>query len=95
MVLEVFIHIHGVEVFGIETGEQYIDHNHHVDFVVVRVIGLGVFLVLNALLYILVIQIEFVNAVIGFVLGVVGGNDVFKRDFLFFGRLFVIDLFLL
>src|SRR5690606_25778578 len=77
MVLEVFIHIQGVEVFGVETGEQHIHHDNDVDLVFVGVVAVGVLLVFDAFLYILVVEIELVDAVVAAVLLVVVGDDLF------------------
>ena len=49
MVFEVLVHVQGVEVFGVEAGEQHVHHDGDVDFVFARVVGVAVFVVFDAL----------------------------------------------
>lgn len=94
VVVQVFIYVEGIEVFGVEVGEQYIYYNDDVDFIVVSIVGIWVFLVFDVLLYILVIEVKFIDGVIGIVLLVVVGNNFFQSCFFFIGFFFIIFLFL-
>ncbi len=87
VVLQVLVHVERVQVLGIEAGEQHVHHDGDVDLLGVRMVGIGELLVLDALLHVLVVEIEFADAVIGAEAGVVVGDDGLERRFLFFRRL--------
>ena len=59
-----------------------------------RQILIGVLLIFDALLHILIVEVELVDAVIGAVAGVVVGNNGFERRFLFVRLFLVVCLFL-
>ena len=94
MVLEVLVHVQGVEVLGVEAGEQHVHDDGDVDFLHMRQVGIGVLLILDALLHILVVEVEFADAVVGAVAGVVVGDDAGERRLLALGVLLVVGLFL-
>ena len=94
MVLEVLVHVERVQVFGIEAGEQHVHDDGDVDLLRVGQVGIGELLVLDALLHVLVVEVELVDAVIGAVAGVVVGDDGLERGLLLLGVLFVVFLFL-
>jgi hypothetical protein len=94
VVLEVLVHIERVQVFGIEAGEQHVYDDGDVDFLRVRVVGIGPLLVFDALLHILIVEIELADAVIGAVAGVVVGEDGLEGGFFLLGLDFVVLLFL-
>ncbi|SFE02430.1 hypothetical protein SAMN05428977_100512 [Nitrosomonas sp. Nm166] len=94
VVFEVFVHVEGVQVFGIETGEQHVHYDDDVDLLRMGQVLIGVLLILDALLHILIVEVEFVDAVVGAVLRVVIGNDGLERRFLFVRCLFIVGLFL-
>ena len=90
MVFQVFVHIQGVQVFAVKTCKQHIYHNGNVNLVFVRIIFVAVFLVFDASLHILIIQVEKINFVACTKLFVVIGYNGFECRFLFFWILFVI-----
>jgi len=94
VVLEVFVHVEGVEVFGVETGEQHVHHDDDIDLLRVGHVLVGVLLILDALLHILIVEIELANAVVGVEARVVVGDDGLECLLLFVRFLFVVDLLL-
>ena len=91
VVLEVLVHVERVQVLGIEAGEQHVHHDGDVDLVVRDVrdslpqIGVRPLLVLDALLHILIVEIELAEAVIRAVAGVVVGEDGLEGFLLLLG----------
>ena len=75
VVLEVLVHIERVQIFGIEAGEQHVHNDGDVDFLCVGKVGIGPLLVFDALLHVLIVQVELADAVVGAVTGVVVGED--------------------
>ena len=83
--LQVLVDVEGVQELRVKTGQQHVDHNRDVDLVM-RLVGVGLLeigirplLVFDALLHVLIIEIEFTDFVIGAVLGVVVGEDGLQR----------------
>lgn len=74
VVFQVFVHVQGVQVFAVETSEQHIHHYRYINLVW-RIIFVAIFLVFDTALYILIIQIELVDAVVGSVLQIEVGNN--------------------
>ena len=67
MVLEVLVDVERVEVLGVEAGEQHIDNNGEVDLSpapLSRQVAARELLVLDALLDILVVEVEVVDVVV-------------------------------
>ena len=71
MVLEIFIDIERVQIFAVESSQQHIDDDGDVDFVFVRIVFVGILVVFDAFLNILIVHVEFTDAVVGTVLAVV------------------------
>ena len=100
VVLEVFVHIQGVEVFAVKPGEQHVHHDGDVDFVVrgrrksLAQVCVGPLVVFNALLYVLVVQVELADGVVGAIAGVVAGQDGFEGGFFALGVHLVVFFFL-
>ncbi|SMH65925.1 protein of unknown function [Acidithiobacillus ferrivorans] len=94
VVLEVLVHVERVQKLGIEAGEQHVHDDGDVDLLRSRVVGIRPLLVFDALLHILVVEVELAQAVIGAVAGVVVGEDAFKRLLLRFWLDFVVFLLL-
>ena len=94
VVLQILVHIQGIEELGIETGEQHVHHDDDINFLRMGQIRVRVLLIFDALLDILIVEIKLTNAVVGAVLGVVVGNDAFKGSFLFVRSHRVVGLFL-
>ena len=67
VVLEVLVDVERVEVFGVEAGEQHVDDDGDVDLFapLVGQVGIGELLVFDALLHVLVVEVELVDAVVG------------------------------
>ena len=86
VVLEVLVHVERVQVFGIKAGEQHVHDDGDVDFLRGGVIGVGPLLVFDALLDVLIVEIELGDAMVGAVAGVVLGEDGLE------GGLFLIGL---
>ena len=83
VVLEVLVHIERVQELGVKAGEQHVHHDGDVDLLRGRVVRIGPLLVFDALLHVLVIQVELAQAVVGAEPGVVVGHDGFQCLFLF------------
>ncbi len=75
VMLEVLVHIKRVQVFGIEAGQQHVHHDGDIDFLRMGQVGVGPLLVLDALLHILIVEIELSHRVIGAKARVVVGED--------------------
>jgi len=70
VVLQVLVHVQGVEVLGVEAGEQHVHDDGDIDLVGMGLtrltqVDIGVLLILNALLHILTIEVESADAVVG------------------------------
>ena len=94
VVLELLVHVDCVQVFRIKAGEQHVHHDGDVDLLRGGVVGVRPLLILDALLHILIVEIEFGDAVVRAVAGIVIGEDGFERRFLAHGIRFVVLLFL-
>ncbi len=92
--LEVLIHVQGVQILRIEAGQQHVHHDGEIDLLLARQVAVGVLLVFDALLDVLVIEVEAIQRKVGAVAGVVIRDDFFER-FPFFVRVFaVVELLL-
>ena len=94
VVLEVLVHVERVQELGIEAGEQHVHDDGDIDLLRGRIVGIRPLLVFDALLHILVVEIELAEAVIGAVAGVVIREDGLE-GFLFHLRLNFVVLLLL
>ena len=96
MVLEILVDVERVEVHGVEAGEEHIDDDGDVDLLgaLVRQVTVGELLIFDALLDVLVVEIEVVDVMVRAILLVVVGDDSLQRGFLALGVVPVV-LFLL
>ena len=96
VVLEVLVDVERVQVLGVEAGEQHVDDDGDVDLLraLAGQVAVGALLVLDALLHVLVVEIELADAVVGAVAGVVVGDDGLERGLLALGVVLVVLLFL-
>ena len=96
VVLEVLVDVKRVEVLGVEAGKKHFDDDGDVDLFLAFAgqVAVGELLVLDALLDVLVVEVEIVDIVVGAVLLVVAGDDGFERSLLALGVVPVV-LFLL
>ena len=94
VVLEVFVHIQGVEVFAVNAGEQHVHDDGDVDLLGGRVVSIRPLLGFDALLNVLVIQVKKTNGVVGAEARVVVGQDGFERGFFTVGVNLVVLFFL-
>ena len=94
VVLELFIDINRVQVFGIEAGEQHVYDDGDIDLLRVWQVGIGPLLILDALLHVLVVEIEVGYAVIGAVAGIEVREDGFEGCLFLLRLHFVVLLFL-
>gem|GEM_PF-3150498 len=94
VMLEVLVHIERAQVFGIEAGEEHVHHDGEVDLLRMRVVGVGPLLVFDALLHILIVEVELAEGMIGAVAGVVIGEDGLEGGLFLFGLNFVVRFFL-
>ncbi len=94
VVLEILVDVEGVEIFGVEAGEQHVHHDDDVDLLGVGQVLVGVLVILDALLHVLIVKIELANTVVAAVLGIVVGDDGFERRLLALRVLLVVGLFL-
>ena len=84
VVLEVLVDVERVEVHGVEAGEEHVDDDGDVDLLgaLARQVAVGELLVLDALLDVLVVEVEVVDVVVRAVLLVVVGDDGLERGLL-------------
>ena len=96
VVLEVLVDVERVEVLGVEAGEEHVDDDGDVDLLpaLLRQVGVGELLVLDALLHVLVVEVELVDAVVRAEALVVVGDDGGERLLLLLGVVLVVFLFL-
>ena len=94
VVPQVLVHVEGIQELGVEAGEQHVHDDGDVDLVGVGEICVGPLLVFDALLHILIIEVELAEAVIGSVAGIVIREDGFQRGFLPLGVHLVVRLLL-
>ena len=96
VVLEVLINIKRVEIFGIEAGQEHINDDGDGDLFASLLghVGVGKLLVLDALLDVLIIKIEFADGVIGSEADVVIGDDGLEGGLLLLRLVLVVGLFL-
>ena len=94
VVLQVLVHVQGVQVLGVEAGEQHVHDDDDVDLRAVRKVAVRVLLVLDALLHVLIIEVESAHAVVGSIARVVVGDDAFEGFLLPVGFLLVVGSFL-
>src|SRR5690554_7611193 len=80
MVFQVLIHVQGVQVLAIKTGEQHIHHNGDVNLVFVGIVFVTVLLIFDAALHILIVQVKIIDIVIGVELGIVIRNDFLQSE---------------
>ncbi len=93
--LEVLVDVEGVEVFGIEPGQQHVDDDGDVQLFTALVgqVGIGELLVFDPLLNILVIEIELFDTMVSAEAGVVVCDDFAECLLLYFRIDFVVLLF--
>ena len=96
VVLEVLVDVERVEVHGVEAGEEHVDDNGDVDLLLALAgqVAVGELLVLDALLDVLVVEVEVVDVVVRAVLLVVVGDDGLERGLLSLGVVLVVLLLL-
>ena len=96
VVLEVLVDVERVEVHGVEAGEEHVDDDGDVDLLgaLAGQVAVGELLILDALLDVLVIQVEVVDVVASAVLLVVVGDDGPERGLLALGIVLVVFLLL-
>ena len=96
VVLEVLVDVERVEVLGVEAGEEHVDDDGDVDLLLALAgqVAVGELLILDALLDVLVVEVELVDVVVGAVLLVVVGDDGLERGLLALGVVLVVLLLL-
>ena len=96
VVLEVLVDVERVEVHGVEAGEEHVDDDGDVDLLgaLAGQVAVGELLVLDALLDVLVVEVEVVDVVVRAVLLVVVGDDGLERGLLALGVVPVVLLLL-
>ena len=96
VVLEVLVDVERVEVLAVEAGEEHVDDDGDVDLLaaLLRQVGVGELLVLDALLDVLVVEVELVDAVVGAEARVVVGDDGLEGLLLALGVVLVVLLLL-
>lgn len=88
VVFEILVDVKRVEVLAVEAGEQHVDDDGDVDLVLrgpgvgFAQVGIRPLLILDALLHVLVVEVEFLNAVVRIEAGVIAGNDRLQRRLL-------------
>jgi hypothetical protein len=75
VVLEVLIDVEGIEVLRVEARQEHVHHDGDVDLLGVGQIAVGELLVLDTLLHILVVEIEFPQAMVRAIAFIVGRKD--------------------
>ena len=96
VVLEVLVDVERVEVLAVEAGQEHVDDDGEVDLLaaLLRQIGVGELLVLDALLHVLVVEVELVDRVVGAEAVVVVGDDGREGLLLLLGVVLVVLAFL-
>jgi len=96
VVLEILVHVERVEVLGIEAGQEHVHNDGDVDLLPALPghVGVGELLVLDALLDVLIVEIEKADGVIGPEAVVIVRDDAFQRLLLFFRLVLVVGLLL-
>ena len=84
VVLEVLVDVERVEIHGVEAGEEHVDDDGDVDLLgaLGGQVAVGELLVLDALLDVLVVEIEVVDVVVRAIPLVVVGDDSLERGLL-------------
>ena len=84
VVLEVLVDVERVEIHGVKASEEHVDDDGDVNLLLALVgqVTIGEPLVLDALLDVLVVEVEVVDVMVRAVLLVVVGDDGFERGFL-------------
>ena len=88
--------VEGVEVLGVEAGQEHVDDDGDVDLLraLFWEVAVGVLLVLDAFLDVLVVGVELADGVIRAVAGVIVGDDGLERFLLLVRLLLVVFEFL-
>ena len=96
VVLEVLVDVERVEVLAVKAGQQHVDDDGEVDLLaaLLRQVGVGELLVLDALLHVLVVEVELVDRVVGAEALVVVGDDRLEGLLLLLGVVLVVLAFL-
>ena len=96
VVLEFLVDVESVEVHGVEAGEEHVDDDGDVDLLLALAgqVAVGKLLVLDALLDVLVVEVEVVDVVVRAVLLVVVSDDGLERGLLALGVVPVVLLLL-
>ena len=96
MVLEVLVDVERVEELGVEAGEEHVDDDGDVDLFLTLAGQVAVWelLILDALLDVLIVEVEVVDVVVGAVSLVVVGDDGLERGLLALGVVPVVLLLL-
>ena len=87
VVFQVFVDIERVEIFGIEASQQHINHDCDINLFrpFLRHVVVRILLVLDTLLHVLVVEVEFVDGMVGSIPLVVVSNDGFQCFLFDFG----------
>jgi uncharacterized phage infection (PIP) family protein YhgE len=91
---QILIDIQCVEILGVESGQQHVDNDSDIDFVLVRDVLIAVFLRFYSTLNILIIGIELRNRMIRAVLPIVIIDDPTQSGFLFVGIFLIVETLL-
>ena len=96
VVLEVLVDVERVEVYGVEAGEEHVDDYGDVDLLgaLVGQVTVGELLVLDALLDVLVVEVEVVDVVVRAIPLVVVGDNGLESGLLALGVVLVVLLLL-
>ncbi|MFA7164511.1 MAG: hypothetical protein WC124_01515 [Desulfoplanes sp.] len=94
VVFQLFVDVEGVQVFGIEAGEEHVDDDGDIDFIFLRDIATGEALALDTVLDVLIVGVKLGDLVVGAVFGVVVGDDGFEGKLFLVRRFLVVRLFL-
>ena len=96
VVLEVLVDVERVEVLGVEAGEEHVDDYGDVDLFLTLAgqVAIGELLILDALLDVLVVEVEVVDVVVRAIPLVVVGDDGLERGLLALGVVPIVLLLL-
>ena len=96
VVLEVLVDVERVEVLGVEAREEHVDDNGDVDLFLALTgqVAIGELLILDALLDVLVVEVEVVDVVVRAIPLIVVGDDSLERGLLALGVVPVVLLLL-
>jgi len=94
VVLQVLVDVEGVEVLRVEAGEEHVHYDGDIDLLgaLLGEVGVGKLLVLDALLDVLIVEVELADGVVAAVAGVIVGDNGLESGLLAVGIVLIVFL---